>query len=111
MSNKKGTSKDLPPSSNKNNTTKQNGQASVEVGEEKKSDEYIRIRVVTSNRAHRLLLRMKRIKTLKRLKQVTCDRLNYEVNEHFFFFGEHLVLDEDTPIRLGMMDNDVFELY
>lgn len=120
MSGEEETSKHLPSTSEETNATEQNmaegdpnAGALVVVSEEKasSSDEYIRLRVITSDMTNEVHFRVKSATTLGRLKRSYCNKLGFSVEELRFVFDGHRITDDDTPKKLGMMNDDVIEIY
>ncbi|KAL4148148.1 hypothetical protein QTP88_002439 [Uroleucon formosanum] len=64
----------------------------LEVAENKAlaNDEYIRLRVITSD---------------------MTNEVHFRVDELRFVFDGHRITDEDTPKSLGMINDDVIEIY
>lgn len=85
----------------------------LEVSEDKSSvsDEYIRLRVITSEMTNEVHFRVKSATTLGRLKRSYCSKLGFQVDELRFVFDGHRITDDDTPKSLGMMNDDVIEIY
>lgn len=85
----------------------------LEVAEEKasSSDEYIRLRVITSDMTNEVHFRVKAATALGRLKRSYCSKLGYQVDELRFVFDGHRITDDDTPKSLGMINDDVIEIY
>ncbi|XP_025417283.1 small ubiquitin-related modifier-like [Sipha flava] len=86
---------------------------SLEVSEDKSSvsDEYIRLRVITSEMTNEVHFRVKSATTLGRLKRSYCSKLGFQVDELRFVFDGHRITDDDTPKSLGMINDDVIEIY
>lgn len=85
----------------------------LEVAEDKTlvSDEYIRLRVITSDMTNEVHFRVKSVTTLGRLKRSYCSKLGFQVEELRFVFDGHRITDDDTPKSLGMINDDVIEIY
>lgn len=85
----------------------------LEVAEEKAAttDEYIRLRVITSDMTNEVHFRVKAATALGRLKRSYCSKLGFQVEELRFVFDGHRITDDDTPKSLGMMNDDVIEIY
>jgi len=85
----------------------------LEVAEEKASvsDEYIRLRVITSDMTNEVHFRVKSATALGRLKRSYCSKLGFQVEELRFVFDGHRISDDDTPKSLGMINEDVIEIY
>jgi len=85
----------------------------LEVAEDKSmaSDEYIRLRVITSDMTNEVHFRVKSATALVRLKRSYCSKLGFQVDELRFVFDGHRITDEDTPKSLGMINDDVIEIY
>lgn len=83
----------------------------LEVAEEKPSDEYIRLRVITSDMTNEVHFRVKAATALGRLKRSYCSKLGFQVEELRFVFDGHRITDDDTPKSLNMMNDDVIEIY
>lgn len=85
----------------------------LEVSEDKAtaSDDYIRLRVITSEMTNEVHFRVKSAVTLGRLKRSYCNKLGFQVDELRFVFDGHRITDEDTPKSLGMINDDVIEIY
>ncbi|XP_050428790.1 small ubiquitin-related modifier-like [Adelges cooleyi] len=88
------------------------GAGDVAIPEEKaSSDEYIRLRVITSDMTNEVHFRVKSATALGRLKRSYCSKLGFQVEELRFVFDGHRITDDDTPKKLGMMNDDVIEIY
>ena len=124
MSGDEEASKSLPSTSESNNieiSDEQNtaeGDASanagaLEVADDKAStsDEYIRLRVITSDMTNEVHFRVKAATALVRLKRSYCSKLGFQVDELRFVFDGHRITDDDTPKKLGMLNDDVIEIY
>lgn len=117
MSGEEGTPKASPSTSNTNaeeNASEQSTSAGpLDVVEEKAStsDEYIRLRVITSDNTNEVHFRVKSATALGRLKRSYCSKLGFQVNELRFVFDGQQITDEDTPKKLGMINDDVIEIY
>jgi len=122
MSGDEELSKSLPSTSEPSNIeepTEQNGAegdanaGSLEVVDDKAaaSDEYIRLRVITSDMTNEVHFRVKAATALVRLKRSYCSKLGFQVDELRFVFDGHRITDDDTPKKLGMMNDDVIEIY
>lgn len=123
MSGDEEASKSLPSTSETNNiaeSTEQNTQGNgntnagaLEVADEKAAaaDEYIRLRVITSDMTNEVHFRVKAATALVRLKRSYCSKLGFQVDELRFVFDGHRITDDDTPKKLGMMNDDVIEIY
>lgn len=85
----------------------------VEVAKDKAlvNDEYIRLRVITSDMNNEVHFRVKAATALVRLKRSYCSKLGFQVDELRFVFDGHRITDEDTPKSLGMINDDVIEIY
>jgi len=85
----------------------------LEVAEDKTAatDEYIRLRVITSDMTNEVHFRVKAATALVRLKRSYCSKLGFQVDELRFVFDGHRITDEDTPKSLGMINDDVIEIY
>lgn len=85
----------------------------LEVAEDKTvaNDEYIRLRVITSDMTNEVHFRVKAATALVRLKRSYCSKLGFQVDELRFVFDGHRITDEDTPKSLGMINDDVIEIY
>uniref|UniRef100_A0A2S2PM54 Small ubiquitin-related modifier n=1 Tax=Schizaphis graminum TaxID=13262 RepID=A0A2S2PM54_SCHGA len=86
----------------------------LEVPEDKSlanTDEYIRLRVITSDMTNEVHFRVKAATALLRLKRSYCSKLGFQVDELRFVFDGHRITDEDTPKSLGMINDDVIEIY
>lgn len=83
----------------------------VEVAEEKASDDYIRLRVITSDMTNEVHFRVKSATSLGRLKRSYCSKMGFQVEELRFVFDGHRITDDDTPKSLGMINDDVIEIY
>ncbi|XP_060880089.1 small ubiquitin-related modifier-like [Metopolophium dirhodum] len=85
----------------------------LEVAEDKTAanDEYIRLRVITSDMTNEVHFRVKAATALVRLKRSYCSKLGFQVGELRFVFDGHRITDEDTPKSLGMINDDVIEIY
>lgn len=116
MSGEEETIKALPSTSNTNaeeNASEQSTSAGTLDVEEKAStsDEYIRLRVITSDNTNEVHFRVKSATALGRLKRSYCSKLGFQVNELRFVFDGQQITDEDTPKKLGMINDDVIEIY
>lgn len=85
----------------------------LEVTEENASasEEYIRLRVITSDMTNEVHFRVKSTTALGRLKRSYCSKLGFQVEELRFVFDGHRITDDDTPKSLGMISDDVIEIY
>lgn len=83
----------------------------VEVAEDKPAEEYIRLRVITSDMTNEVHFRVKSATALGRLKRSYCSKLGFQLGELRFVFDGHRITDDDTPKTLGMIDDDVIEIY
>ncbi|KAL5234116.1 hypothetical protein ACI65C_001526 [Semiaphis heraclei] len=85
----------------------------LEVAEDKTvaNDEYIRLRVITSDMTNEVHFRVKAATALVRLKRSYCSKLGFQVDELRFVFDGHRITDDDTPKSLGMINDDVIEIY
>lgn len=106
----------LLPSTSKTNTDgseQSTSSGALDVLEEKAStsDEYIRLRVITSDNTNEVHFRVKSATALGRLKRSYCSKLGFQVNELRFVFDGQQITDEDTPKKLGMINDDVIEIY
>jgi len=125
MSGDEEASKSLPSTSETNNTEELNEQdtppevdantnaGALEVTDDKasSSDEYIRLRVITSDMTNEVHFRVKAATSLVRLKRSYCSKLGHQVDELRFVFDGHRITDDDTPKKLGMINDDVIEIY
>lgn len=122
MSGNDETSKSMPSTSETNNIEESNEEntavsdvntGAVEVADEKTStpDDYIRLRVITSDLNSEVHFRVKAETPLVRLKRSYCSKLGHQINELRFVFDGHRITDEDTPKNLGMLNDDVIEIY
>lgn len=117
MSGEQETPNSLPSTSETNDNGQSNEQSTsacaLDVVEEKasSSDEYIRLRVITSDMTNEVHFRVKSATALGRLKRSYCSKLGYQENELRFVFDGHRIVDEDTPKKLGMINDDVIEIY
>jgi small ubiquitin-related modifier len=121
MSGDEETSKSLPSTSETNNIEESNEQnptlsdvtGTLEVADEKTSatDDYIRLRVITSDMTNEVHFRVKASTPLVRLKRSYCGKLGFQVDELRFVFDGHRITDDDTPKKLGMINDDVIEIY
>ncbi|CAI6368899.1 unnamed protein product [Macrosiphum euphorbiae] len=75
------------------------------------ADEYIRLRVITSDMTNEVHFRVKAATALVRLKRSYCSKLGFQVDELRFVFDGHRITDDDTPKKLGMINDDVIEIY
>lgn len=87
----------------------------LQVAEEKApaalSDEYIRLRVITSDMTDEVHFRVKSATTLGRLKRSYCSKMGFQVEDLRFVFDGQRITDDDTPKSLGMVNDDVIEIY
>lgn len=84
----------------------------LDVVEDKSAaDEYIRLRVITSDLTNEVHFRVKSATALGRLKRSYCSKLGFQVEELRFVFDGHRITDDDTPKSLGMINDDVIEIY
>lgn len=75
------------------------------------SDEHIRIRVITSDTNNEVHFQIKPAQALGRLKRSYCRRLGIQIEELRFVFDGHRITDDDTPQSLGMVNDDIIEIY
>lgn len=88
------------------------GAGALEVANKDKStDEYIRLRVITSDMTNEVHFRVKSATALGRLKRSYCSKLGFQADELRFVFDGHRITDDDTPNSLGMINDDVIEIY
>lgn len=90
------------------------GSGALDVVEDKAAaaaDEYIRLRVITSDLTNEVHFRVKSATALGRLKRSYCSKLGFQVEELRFVFDGHRITDDDTPKSLGMINDDVIEIY
>ncbi|XP_027853374.1 small ubiquitin-related modifier-like [Aphis gossypii] len=122
MSGDEETSKSVPSTSETNNIEESNEQntattdvntVALEVADDKTStsDDYIRLRVITSDLNNEVHFRVKAATPLVRLKRSYCSKLGHQIDELRFVFDGHRITDEDTPKKLGMINDDVIEIY
>jgi len=128
MSGDEEASKSLPSTSEPNNVEESNDQntategdanivntnvGALEVADDKGpvSDEYIRLRVITSDMTNEVHFRVKAATALVRLKRSYCSKLGFQPEELRFVFDGHRITDDDTPKKLGMINDDVIEIY
>jgi len=122
MSGDEEASKSLPSTSETNNigepieqnTAEGDGNTNagaLQVTDDKGADEYIRLRVITSDMTNEVHFRVKAATALVRLKRSYCSKLGYQVDELRFVFDGHRITDDDTPKKLGMINDDVIEIY
>lgn len=74
-------------------------------------DDYIRLRVITSDMTNEVHFRVKAATSLGRLKRSYCGRLGFQADELRFVFDGHRITDDDTPKSLNMVNDDVIEIY
>lgn len=86
---------------------------STEVATEQPSttDEYIQLRVITSDMNNEVHFRVKFTTALGRLKRSYCNRLGLQVEELRFVFDGHRITDTETPKDLKMENHDIIEIY
>lgn len=77
----------------------------------KVSSSYIRIRVITSDMSNEINFRLKYEVQMVRMKHAYATKLGLNANELRFVFDGHRITDNDTPKTLGMIDDDVVEMY
>ncbi|KAL5234114.1 hypothetical protein ACI65C_001524 [Semiaphis heraclei] len=126
MSGDEEASKSLPSTSETNNIEMPNEQitatqgdaniaitnaGALEVTDDKNPDDYIRLRVITSDMTNEVHFRVKAATALGRLKRSYCSKLGFQSDELRFVFDGHRITDDDTPKKLGMIDDDVIEIY
>lgn len=100
------------PDEQSTSDTPANNAGALEVAEDKTAtDEYIRLRVITSDMTNEVHFRVKSATALGRLKRSYCSKLGFQVEELRFVFDGHRITDEDTPKSLGMINDDVIEIY
>lgn len=102
------------PSTSEQSTAEGNANAgALEETEEKASasEEYIRLRVITSDMTNEVHFRVKAATALGRLKRSYCSKLGFQVDELRFVFDGHRITDDETPKKLGMINDDVIEIY
>lgn len=75
------------------------------------SDEYIHLRVITSDMNNEVHFKVKFNTVLGRLKRSYCNKLGLQVEELRFVFDGHRITDTDTPKDLNMENDDVIEIY
>jgi len=69
------------------------------------------LRVITCDLNNEVQFRLKTEVPMVRMKTAYCKRLGHEVGEIRFMFEGVRITDDDTPKSLGMLDNDVIEVY
>lgn len=74
-------------------------------------DNYIQVRVISSDDANQVNFRVKPFTDLGRLKRSYCTRLGLEISEVRFVFDGIRITDVDTPDTLGLVNDDVIEVY
>ncbi|VVC37222.1 Ubiquitin-related domain,Rad60/SUMO-like domain,Ubiquitin domain [Cinara cedri] len=86
--------------------------SALQVFEEKTPvDEYIRLRIITSDMTNEVHFRVKAGTALGRLKRSYSNRLGFQQDELRFVFDGHRIHDDDTPKSLNMLNDDVIEIY
>lgn len=75
------------------------------------SNEYIHLRVITSDMNNEVHFKVKFSTALGRLKRSYCSKLGLQVEELRFVFDGHRISDTDTPKDLNMENDDVIEIY
>jgi len=111
--------KSLPSTSETNNieepieqNTAEGNAGALELTDNKEvADEYIHLRVITSDMTNDVHFRVKATTSLVRLKRSYCSKLGFQVDELRFVFDGHRITDDDTPKKLGMINDDVIEIY
>lgn len=94
-----------------NATTTNDGALDVVENKPAVQDEYIRLKVITSDLSNEVHFRVKSATSLGRLKRSYCGKLGLEPNELRFVFDGHRITDDDTPKSLGMENDDIIEIY
>lgn len=72
---------------------------------------YIRLRVITTDNTNEVHFRIKEHTCMVRLKLSYIKRLGHHPHELRFMFDGHRIVDTDTPKSLGMIDDDIIEIY
>ncbi|KAL5236243.1 hypothetical protein ACI65C_003653 [Semiaphis heraclei] len=75
------------------------------------SVEYIQVRVITCDLTNEVHFRLKAEVEMIRMKKAYCKKLGHEVGEIRFVFDGLRITDSDTPKSLGLVDDDVIEVY
>jgi len=78
---------------------------------EKETDQYIRIRVITSDNANEVHFRLKQEVPMARMKRAYALKVGHSADELRYVFDGHRITDFDTPKSLGMVNDDVVEIY
>lgn len=73
--------------------------------------DHIRIRVITTDDTNEVHFRVKEHTRMGRMKQMYGTRMGLDPFELRFMFEGHRVTDDDTPKSLGIVNNDIIELY
>jgi len=75
------------------------------------SNQYIRIRVITSDRTNEIHFRLKYDIPMIRMKRAYASKFGLNADELRFVFDGLRITDNDTPKTLRMADEDVVEIY
>ncbi|KAL5238951.1 hypothetical protein ACI65C_006361 [Semiaphis heraclei] len=69
------------------------------------------VRVITCDLTNEIHFRLKAEVEMVRMKKAYCKKLGHEVGEIRFVFDGLRITDSDTPKSLGLVDDDVIEVY
>ncbi|XP_003244725.1 small ubiquitin-related modifier-like [Acyrthosiphon pisum] len=74
-------------------------------------DQHIRIRVITSDMTNEVHFRLRKEVPMIRMKRAYAEKLGHNLNELRYVFDGRRITDTDTPKSLGMVNDDVVEIY
>jgi len=74
------------------------------------STDYIMLRVITPEDDIGKLFKVKKTTALGHLMTVYCEQLNLQKNLVCFKFEGVRINDDDTPLNLDMINNDIIEI-
>jgi len=101
--------------SNNEKTSDENTSTSNMNPDEKPKDMFstddITLRVITSEEDFGKLFTVKKTAALSHLMTVYCEHLNLQKNLVCFEFNGVRINDDDTPLKLDMMNNDIIEMF
>ncbi|BES96664.1 small ubiquitin-related modifier-like [Nesidiocoris tenuis] len=88
------------------------GEAQEETQSTKPKDEteYIKLKVVGNN-ANEIHFKVKMTTQMGKLKKSYSQRMGISVTSLRFLFDGRRISDEDSPKQLGMVDDDMIEVY
>jgi len=101
----------ISTSTSSGTNNKGNGQAKVSDVKVPPAEDYLRIRVINSDGNSEVIFRLKLDIPFIRMKRAYATRLGLVENEIRFIFDGLRITDDDTPRKLGLVNDDVIEIY